>query len=34
VYGDGLNAQFVTRAHDAQRDLAPVRDENFFEHGR
>ena len=32
MHGDGLDAQLAARALDAQRDLAPVGDEDFFEH--
>ena len=33
VDGDGLDPHFVARAHHAQRDLAPVGDEDLLEHG-
>jgi len=33
VDGDRLDPELVERAHDAHRDLAPVRDEDTREHG-
>jgi hypothetical protein len=30
--GDGLDSKFLAGADDTQGDLAPIRDQNFFEH--
>jgi hypothetical protein len=32
IDGDRLDAQFLARAQHAERDLAPVRDQNLVEH--
>ena len=33
VDGDGADPQFAARANDANGDLAPIGNEDFFEHG-
>ena len=32
VHGDGLDAQLAAGAQDAQRDLAAIGDDDFFQH--